>query len=565
MVQNGDSARLQADKQLLTKAQAKGGLANLSAYMKLSGPGWLQSAITLGGGSLASSLYLGVLAGFSLLWLQPLAMLLGIVMLSAIGYVAMSTGERPFQAVNRHVNPVLGWGWALASLAANMVWVLPQYSLATGVLQQNLLPGLVGTEGALGDFGGKLAIVVTIFVISTTITWSYDRGGLGVKLYEGMLKILVALIVLCFGGVVVKLALSESGLDWGSIFGGFVPSVSALYTPAPKFEALLAATGEHREFWSNVIVEEQRDVLISAVATAVGINMTFLFPYSILKRGWGKEFRGLAIFDLCTGMLIPFVLATTCVVVAATSQFHTQPHPGVSVENVASGGSPQQKRFSGLLKSRLEQELGADTTQELTNDSTAYTARVAALPEGDRVLAATLVRRNPFDLARSLEPFLGSFFSNIVFGFGVLAMALSTITLLMLISGLIVCEFFGQPPKGRLFRVGCLAAATGVLGPFFWSKAAFWLAIPTSVFGITLLPIAYVTFFFLMNQKSLLGEDRPSGGRRLCWNTLMGISATAATGCSVYMIWKKAGQVGIGALAMFTILVLVVHFARKAK
>jgi len=131
------------EEQTLLEAQRKGGLALVLAYFKLSGPGWLQSALTLGGGSLSSSLYLGVLAGYSLLWLQPVAMVLGIVMLSAIGYVTTSTGASPFQAVNREVNAVLGWGWALASLLASLVWSMPQYSLATAVVQQNLLPGVV--------------------------------------------------------------------------------------------------------------------------------------------------------------------------------------------------------------------------------------------------------------------------------------------------------------------------------------------------------------------------------------------------------------------------------------
>src|SRR5690606_2654294 len=114
----------------------------LATYVRLSGPGWLQSAITLGGGSLAGSLYLGVVAGFGLLWLQPFAMLLGIVMLSAIGYVTLATGRHALPAINQYVNPVLGMGWAVASLLASMVWAMPQYSLSTGVLQQNLLPGL---------------------------------------------------------------------------------------------------------------------------------------------------------------------------------------------------------------------------------------------------------------------------------------------------------------------------------------------------------------------------------------------------------------------------------------
>ena len=105
--------RIQKDRQLIIESRRKGRGATLGAFFKLSGPGWLQSAITLGGGSLSSSLYLGVLVGFSFLWLQPLAMILGIIMLSAIGYVTLSTGQRPFRAINEHVNPVLGWGWMI--------------------------------------------------------------------------------------------------------------------------------------------------------------------------------------------------------------------------------------------------------------------------------------------------------------------------------------------------------------------------------------------------------------------------------------------------------------------
>ena len=65
-------------------ARSRGPLATLALYTRLSGPGWLQSAITLGGGALASALYLGVLTGYSMLWLQPVAMLLGIVMLTRL-------------------------------------------------------------------------------------------------------------------------------------------------------------------------------------------------------------------------------------------------------------------------------------------------------------------------------------------------------------------------------------------------------------------------------------------------------------------------------------------------
>ena len=87
---------------LLTEAEGAPLLKKLGIYTRLSGPGWMQGAITLGGGSLAGALYLGVIAGFGLLWLQPLAMICGIIMLSAIAYVTLSTQKAPFGLVNQH-------------------------------------------------------------------------------------------------------------------------------------------------------------------------------------------------------------------------------------------------------------------------------------------------------------------------------------------------------------------------------------------------------------------------------------------------------------------------------
>ena len=55
------------DREILAAAQAKGAGSTMAAYLRLSGPGWLQSAITLGGGSLGSALYLGMIGGTDLL------------------------------------------------------------------------------------------------------------------------------------------------------------------------------------------------------------------------------------------------------------------------------------------------------------------------------------------------------------------------------------------------------------------------------------------------------------------------------------------------------------------
>ena len=42
------------------------------------------------------------------MWLQPLAMILGIVMLAAISYVTLSVNDRPMDEINARISPILG-------------------------------------------------------------------------------------------------------------------------------------------------------------------------------------------------------------------------------------------------------------------------------------------------------------------------------------------------------------------------------------------------------------------------------------------------------------------------
>ena len=127
-------ASIENEKDYLIKAEASGFASRILAYTKLSGPGWLQSAITLGGGSLASSLFLGVLAGYSLLWLQPMAIILGVIMLSAISHVTLSTGQSPFVSINNEINLFLD-GMGNCYNYGNIVWCLHNLVL----VQQQLL------------------------------------------------------------------------------------------------------------------------------------------------------------------------------------------------------------------------------------------------------------------------------------------------------------------------------------------------------------------------------------------------------------------------------------------
>ena len=559
--------QIEEHRKIILDGEAKGGAGKFIAYARLSGPGWMQSAITLGGGSLANSLYLGVLGGFAFMWLQPMAMLFGIVMMSAIAYITLSTGRRPLREINNNISPMLGWGWLFASMMANLVWSLPQFALAVAALRQNLLPGLLGPE-AMPDFYGKLIAAAIVLTLVITNVMIYISGGKGTKVFEIIMKLMVGAIVLCFFGVVIRLSI-EGQISWSKIGSGLIPRFDTLFSPAETFAPFLANLDEaSRSFWSNMIVGQQRDVMIGAAATAVGINMTFLLPYSMLRKGWNRDFRGLAIFDLSTGLFIPFMLATGCVVISAASQFHAQPAPGFLGEVNANGELVQPASnlvgpYHGLLANRLENEIGKDAFAALSPEQ--IKEQSATLPEADRTMAAMLVKRDAFNLAATLEPLVGIKVANYVFGFGVLGMALNAATMLMLINGLCYCELRNRAPRGSTQRIGSLMVCVGVLGPFFWTGGAqMWLAVPTSVFAMVLLPIAYVVFALMMNNKTILGKDMPTGKRRVVWNVLMTGSCTFAAIGSLWSLWSRLGWLGIILFGLFVVVVITTRTKKPA-
>ncbi|MCA9269547.1 MAG: divalent metal cation transporter [Planctomycetales bacterium] len=563
---------VQAERQLLLDAQQRGTAATLGAFVRLSGPGWLQSAITLGGGSLAGALFLGALGGVSMLWLQLIAIIMGVVMLSAISYVTLSTGERPFQAINNHINPVLGWGWLIATSLANMIWCMPQFGLCYTSLNKNLAPSVVGdSDGA--KYGASLAILV---VVSVVVAMNARRGWTA-KLFDWLLKGLVGMIVICFFGVVCYLSM-QGLLDWGAILAGFIPDFSQWNGPSGEVGRLIQSMPQaSQEFWTEQVVSNQRARMIGAAATAVGINMTFLMPYSLLHRGWDKTFRGLARFDLSTGMAIPYILVTSCVVIASAHAFHARTDEQfLSTDPAVFQTSPTFAKTSGVLMARIDPALAGKKFDAASDaDKAAYAAQMAALPESEKLVASSMVQRDAAQLSQTLAPLIGDDFARIVFGLGVFGMGFSTIIILMLINGFVFCEAMGRPDAKGPYFVGCLVAGVvGALWPAIWKgESQFWLAIVASNFGMMLLPIAYVTFFMMMNSSSLLGKEKPQGGAMIVWNVLMAVSVLGAIVAAGGALWEKVtdasspkaalgGKFVLGMVVLYVVLIAVGFFLK---
>ena len=415
----------------------------------MSGPGWLQGAMTLGGGSAGASLVAGYVAGYELLWVQPVAMACGVVMLSAIAYQVLSTGERPFDAIRLHIHPSVAWAWALASWISSIVWCFPQFSLAESSVED-----IVKVFNPAASYP-PLIVSSILLVLGATVAWKYGRGGHVMRLYEMGIKFLVAGIIVCFMLVVLVLV-AKGKVGFRDIAGGY----SFHYPSDPK----------------------AMNVLMAAFATAVGINMTFLFPYTLIARQWGKEHVRLARFDLGFSMLIPYVLATTFIIIASAYAFKVQ---GTVLE-----GNPR----------------------------------------------AT-------DLAEALEPVAGKLVSHIVFDLGILGMTLSTICLLMLVSGFVGIEIFRLKAGGLGHRLAMLSPAVGFLGPVLWDKLKFYMVVPTSVACLFLLPVAYISIFILHNRERFMKEHMPRGIRRWAWNTAMLASIVVVTytvGVKIYGTLAKA-------------------------
>jgi hypothetical protein len=201
-------------------------------------------------------------------------------------------------------------------------------------------------------------------------------------------------------------------------------------------------------------------LVVSGLAAAVGANMVFVYPYTLRKSGWGRAHRRLARFDLGFGMLVPYALAASLIVIASASVFHYR--------------SPEL--FTGK---KIEPWTAAE---------------MLAAPD-------------------RLGPAIGMW----VFGLGIVAMALSSITMQMLCSGFALCEMAGREPKGATYRVGMMLPAIGVLGAVFWSDISLWVAVPTNAICGMLLPLAYVGFVILQRKRAYLGDDMPTGARGALW------------------------------------------------
>jgi len=405
-------------------------------------------------------------------------------------------------------------------------------------------------------------IGAVLAVASLGIVWFYETGAKGIRLFENFLKVMVGVVVVSFVAVVVML-IATGRLQIGAILGGFIPKLSLLKEPTEALSAAAAATGANEDLWRGILADQQRDRIIAAAGAAVGINMTFLLPYSLLRRGWGRKHREFSIVDLSIGLFVPFLIATSCLVIAAGSQFYNKTDDVLTADGQV---IPAMARaYDASVDMMLKQKDGAAFAAATVEGQATMRA---SLSEADRRLAAMLASRDAGQLSATLTPVLGQGGANLVFGIGVISMAWSSIIILILMNGLAISALVKKHDNRKVFMLGALMPAiSGFFAPVIWtgaSRAA--LAIPASVIATTLLPIAYFVFLLLMNSKPALGENRPKGAARWIWNILMLGATAAASFASIWALSSKGlpGQLGLAGLALLAV-IGIVSFAKKSR
>ncbi|MEM9382891.1 MAG: hypothetical protein AAGB93_23270, partial [Planctomycetota bacterium] len=320
-------------------------------------------------------------------------------------------GRRPYVAMGAEAGRIFALTWALGALVASIIWHFPQYALAGAALSDAADVAGVEVKPAVA--------AVPVLLVALTMSTLYGRSPRLVRAYEGVVKALIVGVILCFA-LVVGATAGET--DWGAVARGFVPSL-------PEARGGVSSA----------------TIATSGLAAAVGINMVFLYPYSLRARGWGEEHRGFARFDLVAGMLVPYTIATTLVVIA--------------------------------------------------------TANTIPWEEGDAVQ-----KMKPVDAARAFGSVIGATNGRLVFDLGLVGMALSTIALHMVCSGLALAELCGVGPESRAYRLGLLLPVPGVLGPVLWDEL-LWLVVPTNIVCGLFLPVTYLGL--VLWSRRARGPGRP--------------------------------------------------------
>ncbi len=455
------------DKQiaLLTSLDKKPWHLRVPTYLALSGPGWLQGAMTLGGGSAVTSLTIGALYGYEFLWVQPVAMFIGCIMLFALSYQTLHTQASPFESMKKHINRPIAYSWAIAAFASSIIWGFAHYPLSAAMLEEIV----VVSTGFSVDVENEslrniylLVLAILVWALCAFTAWNYGKktsdqseaqksSANTIYIFETGIKILTALVIVAFLWMVISASL-QGQINWGDVLAGYVPT--SLPTDKQGVTIVMAALG-----------------------SAVGINMTFIYGYTLLHKKWKPAHVTLSRYDIGLGLVLPYILVTGLISIAAAGAFYN-------------GDVDIQGRLSPTVAGKMFMSAGLD-----------------------------------------------EFTSRLIFATGILGMAVGSLVMHMLCCGSAAAAMFKFKEGSLQYKLALLAPTPAVLGVFFWATMGPYVVVPTAAICGFLLPVAYIGWAVLHNRSDYLGDAMPTGTKRHLFNVAMALCIITVLASVLYYVW----------------------------
>lgn len=279
------------DKAVLKELNKKPMGKRTLGYIKLSGPGFMNAAFTLGAGSFASSVTLGAAFGYKMLWIPLYSFTFGIFML-ALATRFVTRSEMPIiEAQNKFHGKFFGSiaTGLIACCLASIVFNFGQYALGS-----DAITSLFAT---LGVHMPKSISWIFLVGISVPLSLMYGNGEnpKGVKFVENAIKVMIGIMLVVFGAV-----LCVTGINFPAMIKGLlIPTIPS------GIEGII--------------------MLIGSLTATIGVMDWVLFNNGMISHGYSEEHETLGLFDAFFGGLLPVTLILSFVSIAFAEAFAGQP------------------------------------------------------------------------------------------------------------------------------------------------------------------------------------------------------------------------------------------------
>lgn len=291
MIDSRNSEQALKEKAMLKELNSKPWLPRTLGYIKLSGPGFMNAAFTLGAGSFASSVTLGAAYGYDMMWIPLYSFAFGIFMLALAARFVCNTDMPVIEAQNKYHGKFFG-SFAtgiLAGCIASIVFTFGQYALGGDAI--------VSMFAAFGIEVPKIVACIILLAISVPLSLLYGSGEnpKAVKIVENSMKIMIGIMLVVFGAVICVTGINIPALIKGLLI--------------PKLPSGL----------DGIVM------LIASLTATIGVMDWLLFNNGMISRGFSKEHERLGRFDAFFGGLLPVTLVLSLVSVAFAEAFSGKP------------------------------------------------------------------------------------------------------------------------------------------------------------------------------------------------------------------------------------------------